>query len=339
MALSNFDILFLVSGTLIFLRFVNTRSWGKCRSSLSLSGKTFIVTGGNSGIGKATVTALAERGARVVVACRNVTQAELDFAATPHGGQIICKHMDLQSFASVVQFADDVNVTMERVDVLISNAGIFGPPFTVTADGFELQHQVNHLSHALLQLLLLPKLEASGHSEDPARIVSVTSTRALKADLMWNEMTADGANELAYDRKNSYDSSKLAAVLFNSELAKRLKLRQVPVSVMMASPGLVWTNLFRHEKKSLLTLILFAPIAFAFMRSARQGSQTVLTCATSTSLSDVRFSGHFFRNCRASKRFDKRCDPDDLSAVWFKTMEATKAHVPAVIRELVSVKE
>lgn len=337
MALSHMDIFLVVSGTLILLRFFNARSWGRCTSSQSLSGKTIIVTGGNSGIGKATVTALAARGARIVVACRNVAQAELAFTSCPHADQIVCKHLDLQSFASVVQFAKDVNLTMDRLDVLISNSGTFGPPFTVTEDGFELQHQVNHLSHALLQLLLLPKLEASGDPADPARIVSVTSTRALKAEIMWNEVTRDGANELAYNRKKSYGSSKLAALIFNAELAKRLKVRQVPVSVMSASPGLVWTNLFRHEKKSLLTMILFAPIAFAFMRSPKQGSQTVLQCATSTGLTDPRFSGQFFRNCKASKRFDKRCDPAEVSAVWFKTMEATKAHVPAEIIELVTM--
>lgn len=339
MAFSSFDVVLLVSGALVLLRFINSRSWGTCSSKQSLVGKTFIVTGGSSGIGRAVVTALAARGARVIVACRSVAKAEMLFADSPHADQITCKYLDLQSFASVVKFADDVSNTVERLDVLISNAGIFGPPFTVTSDGFELQHQVNHLSNSLLQQLLLPKLSASGLPSDPARIVSVTSTRALKADLIWQEMTMDEANEQAYDRKKSYDSSKLAALLFNTELANRIKLRQLPVSVMMVSPGLVWTNLFRHEKRSLLTMILFAPIAFAFMRSASQGSQTVLHCATSASLADDRFSGSFFRNCKLSKRFLKRCDSTDVSSVWIKTVVATKNHVPLEIRELLSINQ
>jgi NAD(P)-dependent dehydrogenase (short-subunit alcohol dehydrogenase family) len=276
MAVSPVEVLLLLSGTLIILRFVNIRSWGKCTSKQSLTGKTFIVTGGNSGIGKSIVTSLAARGAQVIVACRNVAQAKLEFDQHPNASLILVMHLDLQSFTSVLSFAEEVNRTMDRVNCLISNAGLFGTPFTVTEDGFELQHQVNHLSHALLQMLLLPKLEASGDTIDPARIVSVTSTRALKASIKWNEMTRDAAKQETYDRKQSYDSSKLAAALFNFELAERLKLRQAPVSVMIASPGLVWTNLFRHEKRSFLSILLFAPIAFAFMRSADQGSQTVL---------------------------------------------------------------
>lgn len=324
-------ILILVSGAsgaILLIRLIASRNWGRCSSKQSLTGKTYIVTGGNSGIGKQVVIGVAARGARVVVACRNLDQAEQEFASFP---LVSCKHLDLQSFASVVKFVEEVGSSLDRVDVLVSNAGIYGPPFALTEDGFETQHEVNHLAHALLQLLLLPKLEASGEVSNPSRIVSVTSTRALRADLLWDEMTKNKATAESYNRSKSYDSSKLAAALFNMELAERLKHRNAPVSVMLASPGLVWTNLFRHEKKSALMMLLMAPIAIAFLRTPKQGAQTVLECATSENLSESRFSGKFFRNCKQSSRFDKRADPSEMNQVWIKTIEATKNILPQAI--------
>ena len=333
MGLSQVEVVILVSGVLILIRFVNSRSWGKCKDTHSLKGKTFIVTGGGSGIGKATVTSLVERGANVVVACRNVDQT---IAALKPSPLITCKHLDLQSFASVVKFVQDVDSSLDRVNVLISNAGVYGTPFTLTTDGFELQHQVNHLGHALLQLLLLPKLESSGTDDDPSRIVCVTSTRGVKATIKWDELTAGAASVRNYNRSQSYDSSKLSAVLFNMELAKRLKQKGVPVTIMMASPGLVWTNLFRHEKKSLLKMLLFAPVAFAFMRTAKQGSQTVLHCATSSSLSDQKYSGQVFRNCHITSRFDKRAVASDVYAVWQKTIQATEPFLSEEMKQKIS---
>lgn len=293
----------VVGAGLLAIKFYNVRHWGQCSFCGSLKGKTFIVTGPTSGIGKATAQELSCLGARVILAARDEEKAKQTIdeikQRTPDA-EVVYKHLDLESLTSIAKFAADVIDSEKNLDVLICNAGIFGPPFNLTKDGFETSVQVNHLGHALLELLLLPKLKSS---KDP-RIVAVTSSLALKSKRIRVEDFEPYAISIhGYRDKDSYSMTKNYALLFHQELAKKLRNKANPVKVLQASPGMVRTNLHRHQPISWWQWILLAPFAFAFVRSPLQGCQTVLECALSPRLSSASYSGKTFRNCQVSNRF------------------------------------
>lgn len=150
--------------------------------SKRLKGKTYIITGANCGIGKETTKELYKHGARIIMACRNKEETEkiidqFKFLYPLSSGQLVYKHLDLTSFGSIKQFANEINQEEKQVQTLINNAAIFGAPIDATSDGFEVNMQVNHLAPALLTLLLLPKLQDSTKSDSMAsRVIMVTST-------------------------------------------------------------------------------------------------------------------------------------------------------------------
>ena len=134
-----------------------------CQSRASLNGKTVVVTGASSGIGKATALELAKRGARVIMACRDIGKAEnavRDIRRQTNCGQLIVRKVDLASLKSVRDFAACICQEEESIHVLINNAGVYGYPYTLTNDGLEMQMAVNHFGHFLLVHLLLDKLKA-----------------------------------------------------------------------------------------------------------------------------------------------------------------------------------
>ena len=138
---------------------------------VDLSGKVAIVTGANTGIGKATACGLAARGATVILACRNVRKGEA--AAKEIGGRALrVKECDLASFTSVREFCRQINREEKKIDILINNAGMFTMKKELTEDGQEMQFQCNHLGHFLLTNLLLEKMKAA---KDGARIINVSS--------------------------------------------------------------------------------------------------------------------------------------------------------------------
>lgn len=147
-----------------------------------LKGKTAIITGANSGIGKETTRELYKHGARVIMACRNKDETqkiidEFQNLYPQSNGELLFRRLDLTSFASIKQFVNQVNLEEEQVHMLVNNAAIFGGPIEATSDGFELNVQVNHLSPALLTILLLPKLQESTNNESVSnKVIMVTST-------------------------------------------------------------------------------------------------------------------------------------------------------------------
>eukprot|EP00105_Crassostrea_gigas_P030343 XP_011452614.1 PREDICTED: retinol dehydrogenase 13 [Crassostrea gigas] len=147
---------------------------GVCRSKARLDGKTVIITGANTGIGKETAIDLASRGAKVILACRDVMRAEraaTDIMKKSNNQNIVVKIVDLASLDSIRKFADNINKSEPKIDILINNAGIMMCPYWKTQDGFEMQFGVNHLGHFLLTNLLLDKIKSSA----PARIINVSS--------------------------------------------------------------------------------------------------------------------------------------------------------------------
>ena len=192
------------------------------------AGRTAVVTGANSGLGLATTTALTAAGARVIMAVRDVSRGE---QVRPEGAEV-CR-VDLADLANVRSFAADLPV--ERIDVLVNNAGVMALPRRRTADGFEMQFGTNHLGHFALTGLLLPRLLAA-----PApRVVTVSSTAHRMG---WMDF-ADLDREHRYHRWLAYGQSKLANLLFCFELDRRARAAGAPLVSAAAHPGYAATNL------------------------------------------------------------------------------------------------
>ena len=200
----------------------------------SFAGRTAIVTGATSGLGKATADALARAGAHVILAVRNTEKGKT--TAQQMTGDVEVRRLDLQDLSSVRQFADGV----DTVDVLINNAGIMATPYALTADGFESQIGTNHLGHFALTNLLLPKLTD--------RVVTVSSVmhrigRISLDDLNWKTRR--------YSAWPAYGQSKLANLLFTSELQRRLDTVGSSLRALAAHPGFSNTNLQGHSGRKL----------------------------------------------------------------------------------------
>ena len=192
----------------------------------SFTGRTVIITGSNSGLGAITARELARNGAKIVMAVRNTSKGEA--AAREIPGEVEVRRLDLQDLSSVRQFADGIGTA----DILINNAGVMAVPYAETVDGFESQIGTNHLGHFALTNLLLPKLTD--------RVVAVSSMahwpgRISLDDLNWKTRR--------YRPWLAYSQSKLANLLFTSELQRRLDAAGSPLRAVAAHPGYSHTNL------------------------------------------------------------------------------------------------
>lgn len=240
-----------------------------------LSGRTVVITGGNSGIGWQTADALAARGAHVVLACRDLVRAEQAVAriAGRRGANVTAAGLDLSVMSSVRSFAQSWNGPLH---LLINNAGVMAPPKrTMTADGYELQFGTNHLGHFVLTGLLLPAMLEAGH----ARVVTVSSVahHGGDADVVEANATAD------YNAQHAYSNSKLANLLFADELQRRLQERDLPIDSVAAHPGVAATGLVTDaEGMGANRMVrLGAPVVLRlFTQSARSGARAVLYAAT-----------------------------------------------------------
>jgi len=196
----------------------------------SFAGRTVIVTGANSGLGLVTARELARVGAKTILAVRN--KAKGDEAAAAMTGDVEVRSLDLQDLASVRAFADSV----DSVDVLVNNAGIMAVPYAQTVDGFESQIGTNHLGHFALTNLLLPKITE--------RVVTVSSQMHLFG---WISLKDLNWKSRPYSAWLAYGQSKLANLLFTSELQRRLDAAGSQVKAHAAHPGYSATNLQGHS--------------------------------------------------------------------------------------------
>ena len=207
----------------------------------SFAGRTAIVTGANGGLGEVTARELARVGAHVILAVRNTDKGEA--AAGRMTGQVEVRQVDLQDLSSVRRFADDV----DEVEVLVNNAGIMATDYALTVDGFERHIGTNHLGHFALTNLLLPKLTD--------RVVTVSSLLhnigyvSIK-DLNWHSRP--------YSRWLAYGQSKLANLLFTSELQRRLDTVGSSLRALAAHPGWSHTNLQGHSGRKLTDALVLA---------------------------------------------------------------------------------
>uniref|UniRef100_UPI0037E73FDB retinol dehydrogenase 12 n=1 Tax=Semicossyphus pulcher TaxID=241346 RepID=UPI0037E73FDB len=288
------------------------RRWirgGVCRCSTRLEGKTAVITGANTGIGKETSRDFARRGARVVMACRDLTRAEQaaeEIRQTTGNGNVVIRHLDLASLYSVRQFAKDFIDTEDRLDILINNAGVMMCPQGKTEDGFETHLAVNHLGHFLLTNLLLPKLKSSA----PSRVVTVSSIAHKGGRIDFEDLFFDNRT---YSPMESYKQSKLANVLFTRELARRGK--GFGVSAFCLHPGVIFTDLGRHLQDSFPLLgVVLTPPSLVLMKTPREGCQTTLHCALTPGLEGL--SGRYFSDCAEKKTAPEGRDDEVAKRLW-----------------------
>ena len=203
----------------------------------SQEGRLALVTGANSGLGLATIKALATRQATVILACRSNRKAEAAQQQLHDQGlsRLELLELDLADLSSVQRAAESVRDRHGRLDLLINNAGVMAPPRRTTVQGHELQFGVNHLGHQALTQALLPLME----NRPDARIVTVTSGAQYFGQIQWNDLNW----EQRYERYGAYGQSKLANVMFALELDARLRQRKSTIRSLAAHPGLARTQL------------------------------------------------------------------------------------------------
>jgi NAD(P)-dependent dehydrogenase (short-subunit alcohol dehydrogenase family) len=261
-----------------------------------------IVTGGNSGVGKATAAALAAAGHRVVIACRDVTKAER--AAAEMTGDVEVRRLDLADLASVRAFADSV----DSVDVLLNNAGVMGMPLTRTVDGFEAHIGINHLGHFALTCLLADRITD--------RVISVVSATYLFThihldDLNWHRRK--------YSKWSAYGESKLANLLFVAELATR------GVRAYASDPGTTDTDITRSlgtgEHRRIRRL----------MHTPAQGARASLQAVTTDLPSGTYLAPRFnqFGPPKVTALGRKATDPGMARRLWDLSAELTGCDWPS----------
>jgi len=288
---------------------------GRCNSNARLDGKVAIVTGASCGIGKATALDFVRRGARVIIACRDLKKAEeaaadirRDTKDTEGAGQLVVVKLDLASLASVRQCAQHLLRTERQIHVLVNNAGAVYCPQSTTEDGFEIHIGVNHLGHFLFTCLLLARIIRSA----PARIVTVASVNNYVAsdihidDLHWKKRR--------YNSFMAYSESKLANVLFSAELAKRLE--GTGVTTYSLHPGVVVTEASRHVNTTWFpgAKWLFEKVLAYFVKTCEQGAQTTIHCAVSEEAG--RETGLYYSDCQKSTCNHKVQDKELLQKLW-----------------------
>lgn len=243
-----------------------------------LTGQVAVVTGANSGIGYETALALAEHGAHVIMACRNLGKgraARDKIARQVYGASLDVIELDLSRLDSVRQFAAQVNTAHSALHLLVNNAGVMAIPRQLTEDGFEMQFAVNHLAHFALTGLLLDALLAAPQ----ARVVTVSSLMHSSGAFSFDDLNL----QRGYDAYAAYSRSKLANLLFAYELQRRLSASAASVLSVACHPGFSATSLFNAGAKSLATMLMSLSSMIGsvlFGHSAAKGALPTLYATT-----------------------------------------------------------
>ncbi|XP_050738276.1 retinol dehydrogenase 12-like [Eriocheir sinensis] len=299
---------------LMSLKVYMTVTSGNCSSTRSMAGKTVIVTGATAGIGKETARDLLRRGARVIMACRNLEKAarvagELR-ADVGDVGELVVRHLDTSVLESVRAFAKEVLDAEKAIHVLINNAGILGPKERrVTADDLELTMATNHFGHFLLTNLLLGRLKESA----PSRIVNVSS---LAHKWPREQCLSDLAMTSKYSSMHAYSVSKLCNVLFTRELADRLA--GTGVTATSLHPGCVKTDI-GSDRWNLLMYLAFC-VMFFVVKNAESGAQTTIYLAVSEEVEGV--SGSYFADCKEAPTNTLVNRKDLATGLWQTSVKA-----------------
>uniref|UniRef100_UPI00398F6B89 dehydrogenase/reductase SDR family member 13-like n=1 Tax=Pristiophorus japonicus TaxID=55135 RepID=UPI00398F6B89 len=278
----------------------------QCKSDTSLRGKTVIVTGANTGLGKETALDMARRGARVILACRCKQRAEsavFDIRKKSGNNKVIFMQLDLASLKSVRAFAENFLKSEPQLHILINNAGIGGSN-NKTADGFNMVWGVNHLGHFLLTQLLLDRLKQCA----PSRIVVLASKAYRIGKIDFNDL--DPPHNGIIQGFQNYSFSKLCNILFARELANCLE--GTNITCYSVHPGCVNTEVFRDLK--FWQKVLFVPIIALFFQTPADGAQTSIYCAVQEDIE--KFSGRYFADCKVQEVLPHARDDAVARKLW-----------------------
>ncbi|CAJ1082347.1 retinol dehydrogenase 11 [Xyrichtys novacula] len=273
-------------------------------SDVRLDGKIAIVTGANVGIGKETAKDLASRGARVILACRDMTkgeQAARDIMRDVRGAKVVARQLDLADTKSICQFAENVYNTEKSLHFLINNAGVAMCPHSLTVDGYEMQFGVNHLGHFFLTFLLLDLLKHSA----PSRVINLSSGAHNLGKIQFDDLKG----EKNYHPISAYAQSKLANILFTRELAKRTEL--LGVSTYAVDPGMVDTEISRHFIRPLGYFVK----TFSFMiKTPAEGASTTIYCTVTPE--NQMLNGGYYRDCAQANSCKAGQDDGTALKLW-----------------------
>ena len=281
-------------------------------TEVDMTGKTCVVTGANTGIGRDTAVVLAEAGATVILACRSLerTQPVLDeINREVAEGRAQFVKLDLGSLSSVRRAAEDILEMAPTIDVLVNNAGVAGIK-GATEEGFEIHFGVNHLGHFLLTKLLLERIKESA----PARIVNVASRAHQRA----GGLDFDALQEPTRSKTGvpEYNASKLANILYSAELARRLE--GTGVTTYSLHPGVVASDIWREVPG------IFQPIIKLFMISTEEGARATLHCAMSEEAGEE--TGLYYDQKGRKKKPKAPAEDKELAAeLWRRSEEWIEA--------------
>ncbi|XP_019886240.2 retinol dehydrogenase 11 [Ooceraea biroi] len=300
----------------------------QCTSKTRLVGKTVVITGANTGIGKETARDLYRRGAKVILACRNIEKAydalediknnppsrpdREQFRGNP--GELAIYQLDLSSLTSIRECAKNLLAKESAIHLLINNAGILTTKQERTEDGFELQLQTNYIGPFLLTLLLLPKIQSSTPG---CRIVNVSSIMHT-----FGAIHDDLNLENSYNPIRAYMQSKLANILFTRELVRQLKETNIEgINVYSLHPGVITTELTRHfENAFSIVRYLYAIAGYLkqpFIKNPEQGAQTTIYCSIDETAAYE--TGLYYKECGVATPTRQAQDDQMAKNLWNRT--------------------
>ena len=284
------------------------------------SGRIFIVTGANTGLGYENSLTLAKKGGKVIMACRSLDKAH---AAKNKIKEEVPKadveviEIDLSSLESVRNFAKTYQSKYDRLDVLINNAGVMMPPYTKTDDGLELQFEANYLGHFLLTGLLLDTILKTPDS----RVVSLSSIAHKNGKINFDDLQS----EKKYDRSDAYGQSKLACLLFAYELQRRLEKAGHKQTISTAAhPGIATTELARHMPKIVYVLLKYT-VAHFLTHAPKEGAKPTMVAAIGNAAGGDYFGPTGFNEFKGKpgkvSSTDLSKDEDVAKRLWEKSEE------------------
>lgn len=278
-----------------------------------LTGKHFVITGGNSGIGFEAARMLGEAGADVTIACRNEQKAqaaksELELTSK---GKVFTLALDLASLDSVRLAAAELKTRLSKIDGLINNAGIMQTPYLKTADGFEMQIGTNHLGHFLWTSLLFDCVEAA-----EGRIVTVSSVMHKYGKIKFNDLMSENS----YSATMAYCQSKLANLMFAMELDRRLQAKNSKVQSIACHPGYAATNLQSTGPTALLGAVYKVFNAVVAQPMKNGALPTVLAAAGKEAKAGGYYGPQMFSEARGRVSdavvMDTALDTNNAGKLW-----------------------
>jgi len=291
----------LILASYCYVRFTR----GVCRSKVDLSGKTAIVTGANTGIGYYTALDLAARNGRVILAGRNVEKTESAAAKIrleTGNENVVAMKLDVSLMSDVRRFVQEFKMNESRLDILVNNAGVAGLGYQLTSEGLETVMATNHLGHFLLTNLLLEMLQESS----PSRVVNVSSVLHSSGKIEFEFFSKGGSHRR---QRAAYHNSKLANVLFTTELSKRCS--ETGVTAYALHPGAVKTEIWRNIKVPFRWLV---KCFFLWFKNSQEGAQTSIFCAVEEGLEE--HSGKYFADCALAKQSEASKDDGLAKKLW-----------------------